>query len=96
MISPRIRRKQSDSVLVERVQNQHQTKQDLNVEQLAEAPLMPFDGSVHTDVRFALPFTREDYFNLVDTTGRLIREDKRGAISSELPTIVARFGIDPR
>lgn len=38
---------------------------------------MPIDGSSHTDIHFALPFTREDYFDLVDKTGRIIRDDKR-------------------
>ena len=35
----------------------------------------------------ALPFTREDYFELVDVTDRIIREDKRGAIPDEVPAI---------
>ncbi len=56
---------------------------------------MPFDGSSHTDLHTALPFTREDYFQLVDATGRAIRADKKGAISEELPGIVARLGINP-
>ncbi len=52
-------------------------------------------GSSSTDIAVALPFTREDYFQLVDTTGRAIRDDKRGAIAAELPDIVSRLGIDP-
>ncbi|HVY23749.1 MAG TPA: hypothetical protein VG962_10400 [Steroidobacteraceae bacterium] len=43
----------------------------------------------------ALPVTQQDYFTLVDTTGRLIREDKTGHISSELKPILKRFNIDP-
>ncbi|MES1192161.1 MAG: alpha-amylase family glycosyl hydrolase [Steroidobacter sp.] len=43
----------------------------------------------------ALPITQQDYFTLVDTTGRLIREDKAGHISSELKPILKRFNIDP-
>ena len=61
---------------------------------------MPFDGSSHTDIHVALPFTQEEYFNLVDETGRLLREDKRGAIdASKTPPVitqlVARLGINP-
>ena len=46
------------------------------------------------------PFTQEEYFNLVDETGRLLREDKRGAIdASKTPPVitqlVARLGINP-
>lgn len=55
---------------------------------------MPFDGSSHTDIHAALPFTREDYFDLVDKTGRIIREDKRGFIPAELPAIIVEFGIN--
>ena len=35
-----------------------------------------------------IPFKLEDYIDLVDWTGRIIRDDKRGAISSSLPPIV--------
>jgi len=31
----------------------------------------------------------------VDTTGRILRDDKRGAIAGELPAIVSRLGINP-
>jgi len=31
----------------------------------------------------------------VDWTGPTLREDKRGAIDSQLPTILQRFGIQP-
>ena len=40
----------------------------------------------------ALPFTMADYFALVDSTGRVIRDDKRGFIPSEVPPIIQRFG----
>ena len=60
-----------------------------------QAPLMPFDGSAHTDIHLALPFTQQDYFDLVDKTGRLIREDKRGFIPAETPTVISQLGIDP-
>lgn len=56
---------------------------------------MPFEGSSHTDNHVALPFTREDYFDLVDVTGRMIRYGKKGFIPSEIPPILLRFGIKP-
>ena len=62
---------------------------------LPEAPLMAFDGSIHTPLCAALPFTQADYFELVDETGRVIREDKRGFISGSVPPILSRFGIAP-
>ena len=60
---------------------------------LAEAQLMPFDGSSHTDIHQALPFTQADYLQLLDTSGRIIRDDKRGYIPSELPPLIQQLGI---
>ena len=34
-------------------------------------------------------------FELVDWTGRSLREDKRGAIDEQLPPILQRLGIKP-
>lgn len=86
---------QENEGLVDRVQQQHKIKQHLKLDQLPQAPLMPFNGGSHVDVHHALPFTREDYFELVDKTGRMIREGKRGFIAESTPTIISRFGIDP-
>lgn len=43
----------------------------------------------------AFSFTIEDYLELVDWSGRAIRENKRGAISSTLPPILKRLQLDP-
>ena len=42
-----------------------------------------------------IAFKLEDYFQLVDWTGRQIREGKRGAISSHYPDILTRLKLDP-
>ena len=86
---------QEEKALAKRVNNQREVKQRLNLDKLPEAPLMPFDGSAHTSVNVALPFTKQDYFELVDTTGRVIREDKRGFIHQEVPAILWRIGVKP-
>ena len=41
-----------------------------------------------------LPFCLDDYLALVDWTGKIIRDDKRGAISSTLPPILERLDIE--
>ena len=41
-----------------------------------------------------LPFRLTDYLELVDWTGRVIREDKRGAIDADLRPILERLGIE--
>ena len=41
-----------------------------------------------------IPMRLTDYLELVDWTGRIIRDDKRGAISSSSEAILTRLGID--
>ena len=60
---------------------------------LPRAPLMPFDATGR--MAAAIPFAFDDYLELVDATGRVIREDKRGYIPDETPQILERLNIDP-
>ncbi|MFL0802280.1 MAG: transposase [Agarilytica sp.] len=83
------------SAITKCISKQERLKAALGVEKQPEAPLMRFDGSSHTDIHRALPFTQEDYFTLLDATGRAFREDKRGYIPSDVPSIVSQYGIDP-
>ena len=59
---------------------------------LPQAALMPFDAT--SGVPWAVPFSFEDYLELVDWTGRAIRSDKSRHISSGQPKILGRLGID--
>ncbi len=43
--------------------------------------LLPFVGNERKDMPKGLMFNAKDYLQLVDDTGRIIRQDKRGAIS---------------
>jgi hypothetical protein len=43
----------------------------------------------------AFAFSTADYLQLVDWAGRAVRDDKRGAIASNLPPILQRLHIDP-
>lgn len=43
-----------------------------------------------------IPYSFKEYLQLVDWTGRMIRDDKRGHIDARLPPIMARLNIDPR
>lgn len=58
--------------------------------------LLPFVGNPREDTPKGLPFRLTDYLELVDWTGRIIREDKRGAIPDHLPPILERLDIDPK
>ena len=53
-----------------------------------------FVGNPRANMPDGLPFRVTDYLELVDWTGRQIREDKKGAIDSDLPAILERLEID--
>jgi hypothetical protein len=57
--------------------------------------LMPFAGNPRKAMPKGLPFRLTDYLELVDWSGRVIREDKRGAISEQCPPIMERLNIEP-
>jgi len=58
--------------------------------------LMPFAGNPRKDMAKGLPFRLTDYIELVEWTGRITRDDKRGAINASLPPILERLNIDAR
>jgi hypothetical protein len=57
-------------------------------------PLVQFDGNVTSREQIGILFSLEDYLQLVDTTGRMTRTDKRGAIPINLPPILERLSIN--
>jgi hypothetical protein len=57
-------------------------------------PLAQFDGNVTSQEQIGILFSLKDYLQLVDTTGRMIRADKRGAIPINLPPILERLSIN--
>jgi REP element-mobilizing transposase RayT len=48
----------------------------------------------HSKQQIGLPFKLIDYFQLVEWTGRCIREDKRGAIPAHIKPIFERFMVN--
>ena len=42
-----------------------------------------------------IPFDLDEYLELIDWTGRILREDKSGAIDTNLPPILERLAITP-
>ena len=58
--------------------------------------LFPFVGYTRDNMPDGLPFRLSDYLELVDWTGRILREDKRGAIPEHIPPILQRLDIDAR
>ncbi|MGQ9426395.1 transposase [Gilvimarinus sp. F26214L] len=58
--------------------------------------LMPFEDSARKPTSKAMPFSCHDYIQLVEWTGRMVREGKRGAIKNTLPPVLSRLQLEPR
>lgn len=54
---------------------------------------MPFVGNPRNDIPKGLPFELNSYIELVELTGRCIKEDKAGYIDNNQPNILTRLGI---
>jgi len=57
--------------------------------------LHPFVGNLRQDTPKGILFNLVDYLQLVDWTGRQIREDKAGAIPSNASPVLERLSISP-
>ncbi len=55
--------------------------------------LLPFSGNEHQHKTRGITFSFKDYLTLVDETGRVIRQGKRGAIPAKSASILARIHI---
>ena len=79
----------------QRIQQALISKQPHHTHQQPRA-LLPFAGYPRHGMPKGLPFRLDDYLALVDWTGRIIREDQRGAIPSHLPPLLQRLNIEPQ
>lgn len=57
-------------------------------------PLAQFEGNIRNEEQQGILFSLKDYLTLVDMTGRILRDDKRSAISAHLPPILERLEIN--
>jgi hypothetical protein len=56
--------------------------------------LFPLVGNPRKDMPEGLPFRLTDYIDLVEWSGRMLRKNKRGLISTDVPHILNRLNID--
>ncbi|MCA6064327.1 transposase [Thalassolituus marinus] len=56
--------------------------------------LLPFAGNPRQDMPQGIAMKLTDYLELVDATGRIIRDDKRGYIPENSAKILDRLGLD--
>jgi len=64
-----------------------------NPENIIVKPLLHFEGNVRNEEQKGIHFSLSDYLQLVDWTGRIVRNDKRGAIPFLTPPILTRLNI---
>jgi len=87
---------QSDHTSIQqRIKKAINTQQPGRREQQPET-LLPFVGYPRKDMPPGLPFQLHDYLTLMDWSGRILREDKKGAIADHLPGILQRLDLDAR
>ena len=73
-----------------------QTETEAATASITEQPpeLLPFVGGEHSDAPKGIAFTLPDYLQLVDWSGRAVRDDKRGAIPAHIQPIFQRMGLN--
>ncbi len=69
-------------------------EQDQSHSSQTTVKLADFIGDEHKGQPEGITFSFPDYLELVDWSGRAIRDDKAGAIADNLPPILARLGIE--
>ena len=70
-------------------------QQRIKAAMVGEQPtaLLPFIGHEHQQKTTGIDFSLKDYLTLVDDTGRVIVDNKRGSISRKTAAILARLHI---
>ena len=84
---------QSDFTSIQERLRQFATSSQTETPTEQPADLLPFIGGEHADAPKGIAFTLPDYLQLVDWTGRAVRDDKRGAIPAHIQPIFQRMGL---
>ena len=71
------------------------TKASASEQAQATPTLLPFAGALCQDPTPAIPFSLQDYLDLLDTSGRVVRTGKRGTILDQSPKLLTTLGIEP-
>jgi REP element-mobilizing transposase RayT len=58
-------------------------------------PVMRFAGELKGGLTPGIPFNLQDYLDLVDWAGRVVRGDKSGAMAADFPPLLAVLGVEP-
>jgi hypothetical protein len=55
--------------------------------------LLHIEDNIRKDVQAGILFSLSEYLQLLDWTGRMVGDDKRGAVPSSTPPILTRLNI---
>ena len=89
-----VRAKQADSLENSRYTSVRRRLQALRQGRSQPVELLPFVGNHRQEQPKGLAFSLMDYLQLVDWTGRVIRDDKVGRIDQKQPPILERLGLE--
>lgn len=75
-------------------QEQASTPTDTNLITERPADLLPLHGGEHIDAPEGIRFSLPDHLQLVDWTGKAVRDGKRGVIPAQIQPILQRLDLD--
>ena len=84
----------SDHTSIKRRCHQAKKAADINAINQQDSTLHPFVSNLQNDQLAGIQMSSIDYIELVDSTGRILRDGKRGTISSDAALILNRLGIE--
>ena len=70
------------------------SREDKPARDINSKPLLAFVADQCNKQKQGIPYAFIDYFELVDWTGRIIRDDKRGALSEQRPGMLDVLGLE--
>ncbi|MDH4274103.1 MAG: transposase, partial [Gammaproteobacteria bacterium] len=77
-------------------QKQTQSNQKPTTPSSKQVPLMPLATQRRDPHTNAIGYQTQDYLDLVDWAGRIIRDDKKGYIPQHIPPILQRLKLNPK
>ncbi|MCX4024709.1 transposase [Endozoicomonas sp. SM1973] len=90
------RQQQKKKKIIKKAKASKRATQPKSAEENKSPMLLPFSGNIKPEVdpTCGIYFHESDYYDLVDWSGRAIRDNKRGSIPAHIPPILQRLGVN--